>query len=268
MFETKDGVLELHTEKTTQKPPSPSPQCLVDTAYLVSQPTQSIAQLDPKSSPKARAKRLKTVRMMMGLTRKCLEEKYGLSASTMQAWEFARAGGLTRQGVVRILKILAQESILCSAEWLLYEIGPGPRRFETHLLSQELDVLENLYLEDGAITQELLIFRTLHPSAVDLVVIDDGMGSQFCIGDYVAGTCRTGEHIKSALGLDCIVQTANGNTLFRRVKPSGAPGLYNLICINPGTTVIETTLYDQVLLSVAPVIWHRRSGMRVGDTAE
>lgn len=74
----------------------------------------------------ARGKRLKTVRIMTGLTRKLFEEKYGISASTIQSWEIGEADGLTEHDVKRLLPVLLKEGIACTEQWLLYGIGSFP----------------------------------------------------------------------------------------------------------------------------------------------
>ncbi len=260
-MEAKERVQNIQKEQDARNYP-PMASRLTNVSASGELPEKTLHCLDPKSSAKARGKRLRTARMMIGLTRKNLEERYGISASTVQAWEAAKAGGLTERGVARILPVLHQEGISCKAEWLLYEIGAGPQQCNSPLSTLEQELTEGSFLDNKLITQELLIFRSLHPGAIDLVVSDDGMGPNFHEGDYIAGIHRTGDWIKSVLGLDCIVQTISGSTLFRRVKQSARPGLYNLLCINPSTTVIETTLYNQSLISAAPVVWHRR-----GDAA-
>ena len=94
---------------------------------------------DPKCTPIARGKRLKTVRVMAGLTRNSLEKKHGISASTIQSWEAAKAGGLTERGLKRIIPILKEEGVFCSADWLFYGIGkpPHPTAFATPQIQED-----------------------------------------------------------------------------------------------------------------------------------
>jgi len=260
-----EELLQETRKKSVEKTPSPYFSALTSPSLIKQSPEKPVV-LDAKSSAKARGRRLRTARMMTGLTRKALEEKYNISASTIQAWEAAKAGGLTERGVARILAVLQQEGISCTAEWLLYDIGAGPQHMggggslQTNKLSSSEAGTNSP--ESRLITQELLVFRSLHLGTADLVVLDDGMEPKFRRGDYVAGVSRTGEAIEDAIGLDCIVQTSDGNALFRRVKKSARSGLYNLMCVNPNTEVTETTVYDQALVSAAPVIWHRRSDMQ------
>ncbi len=220
--------------------------------------SKKIEIIDPKSNPTARGKRLKTARMMTGLTRNRLEEEYNISASTIQSWEAAKAGGLTERGVNRILPVLHSEGIACTSDWLLYGIGTGPRPTHTATGLSIIETKPHKLPDEKAVIQELLTFRNLNPKAMDLVLTDDGMEPRFMLGDYIAGIRRVGEDIVTTIGLNCIVQTSHNDLQFRRVKKSAKPGLYNLVCINPETSVFETTLYDQELISAAPVIWHRR----------
>ena len=215
---------------------------------------------DPMSSPAARGKRLKIVRLMAGLTRKQIWKKYDISASTIQSWEAAKAGGLTERGVSRMMPVLQQEGIFCSVDWLLYGIGNGPQPI--NICAQ---VKENVWTmpalpEDKVITEELLTFRKCNAddNVVDFIISDDGMGPHFSVGDYVGGKRRTGVDIADIIGKDCIIETISNEIFLRRLKAGSRTGVYTLICTNPDTTVDTPTLYDQNLLGAAPVIWHRR----------
>ncbi len=125
-------------------------------------------QNDQDMSAEARGKRLRVVRMMTGLPRKGFEEKYDISASTIQSWEAAKAGGLTKRGVARILDVLKQEGIFCTMDWLLYGIGASPQ--PTSMRVPQVREEEATYQvdEEEVIKQELLAFRTLNPDAVDI----------------------------------------------------------------------------------------------------
>lgn len=214
---------------------------------------------DPKSSAHARGKRLKTVRMMAGLTRKKLEQKYKISASTIQSWEAAKAGGLTERGAHRVIPILRQEGIYCTTDWLLYGVGNPPQ--PTHLDIKQTDTEAEPAIsvpEDKAIIQELLTFRELNTGVIDMVVNDDGMSPYYTFGDHVAGRRRRLEDISKLINQDCIVETSSNEILLRRIKNGSRAGVFTLICMNPDTSVQTPTLYDLEIMSAAPVIWHRR----------
>lgn len=218
---------------------------------------------DPKSSPSARGQRLKTVRMMAGLTRKKFEHLYKISASTVQSWESAKAGGLTERGAHRIIPILRQQGIFCTADWLLYGVGnpPQPTYLDNKSTAADAETL-TILPEEKAIVQELLTFRELNPGAMDLIVNDDGMLPYYNEGDYVAGCRRSGGEIARLVNRDCIVETHKHELLLRRLKGGPHPEMFTLICTNPETSLPTPTLYNVEIISAAPVIWHRRHDMK------
>lgn len=218
--------------------------------------------LDQKSTPEARGKRLKSLRMMAGLSRKALEDKYSVSASTMQSWEDAKAGGLTEKGAKRGIEVFRQEGIRCTVDWLLYGIGLPPqlsdKLFQQHtqitsVFDERIEVTE-----ERAIVNELLAFRQHNPDAIEYIVPDDGMAPLYRKGDYVAGKRRYNDVIDLVVGMDCIIETKENEVLLRRLKAGSKPGLYTLVCLNPDATVSEFAIHDQDILSAAPVIWLRR----------
>lgn len=218
--------------------------------------------LDPKSSPVARGKRLRSLRMMTSLSRKEVYQKFKLSSSTQQSWEDAKAGGLTRKGAKRAVEVFRKAGVRCSEDWLLYGVGAPPQlmSYEVEEKKANDNAEENTSygLEDKGIIKELLAFRESNHDAVDFVITDDGMGPHYASGDYVGGKRRYNDEIKHLIGQDCIVETANNDVLLRRIRPGARENLYTLICINPDTTIKDVVLYDQQLLSAATVLWHRR----------
>lgn len=222
---------------------------------------------DAKSSAESRGKRLKSLRMMTGLSRKALEEQYGISASTIQSWEDAKAGGLTEKGAKRVITVFKKEGVRCSIDWLLFGIGFPPQLSNKLFDESESGEAGSHHTptigletpsEDRAIVNELLVFRQNNPDAVEYIVADNGMSPSFTEGDYIAGKRRLGNHIDSVVGMDCVIETQDNEILFRRLKRGQKAGTYNLICTNIDTTVKHPVLYDRELLSAAPVIWHRR----------
>jgi transcriptional regulator with XRE-family HTH domain len=218
--------------------------------------------LDQKSTPEARGKRLKSLRMMAGLSRKALEDKYEVSASTMQSWEDAKAGGLTEKGAKRAIEVFRQEGIRCTIDWLLYGIGLPPQ-LSDKLFQQQIRLHESPedrveITEERAIVNELLAFRQHNPDAVEFIVPDDGMMPLYYKGDYVAGKRRYNEAINNVLDMDCIIETKENEVMLRRLKTGSKTGLYTLICLNPNANVAEFALHDREILCAAPVIWLRR----------
>ena len=165
---------------------------------LVSQDNRSISQ--------ARGERLEILRKMAGLTRKAFEDKYGVSANTIQSWESAKAGGLTERGAQRIIPLLQREGIYCTIDWLLFGSGSRPQLANPHFSEINETPAKYHLSEDTVIMKELLAFRKLNENSIDLVVNDDGLGPHYKTGDYVAGISRSKEAIPGLIGMDCIVQ--------------------------------------------------------------
>lgn len=221
--------------------------------------SKTLESNDSKSGPEKRGQRLKSLRMMTGLSRKALEEEYHISASTIQSWEDAKAGGLTEKGAKRAIAVFKEEGIRCGVDWLLYGIGTPPQ-LSNKLFDGSNERPEPIEVptEDRAIVNELLVFRQNNPDAVEYIITDDGMTPAFAIGDYVAGKRRLAPHLETVIGKNCIIETRDNEILFRRVKAGSRPGLYTLTCVNPDTSVRDITLYDREIISAAPVIWHRK----------
>src|SRR5436189_227089 len=171
------------------------------------------AQEDTLTSPKAKGERLKRVRRLANLSREefCLDGE--TNVATLISWEVGRFGGLSAKGASRVIARVAKEGVFCTPEWLLYEIGSGPEvkaDFKKHnIQSEDIDTDTTLSSEDDSIIQEVILFRKLNKHAIDYIVEDDAMLPRYCIGDYVAGTKRFGDKIKSLLTLDCIVQMSD-----------------------------------------------------------
>ena len=219
---------------------------------------------DPKSSPEARGKRLRVLRMMTSLSRKEVYQEFDLNSTTQQSWEDAKAGGLTEKGAKRAVKVFRKAGVRCSVNWLLYGIGEPPQLISYGITGDnqakvaEEEESASAVDENKAIIKELLTFRECNHDAVDIVLNDDGMAPHYHVGDYVGGRRCYGEDIQRLIGQDCIVETANNDVLLRRIRAGNKPDTYTLICTHPDSTVKDIVLYDQTLLCAAPVIWHRR----------
>lgn len=225
--------------------------------------------IDLKSSSEARGTRLKKLRMLAGLSRKSMEKVYRISASTLQSWEDGKAGGLTPKGAKRVIEALAKEGVVFTLDWLLYGIGAGPKvadsvyhgsgasgaPSEGHDRPREFSGSD---AEEMAISKELLAFRQANLDANDMIVMDDSMSPEYLPGDFVAGRRYYHKDIGRTIGFDCIVETAMGELLLRRVRKGTKDGMWTLVCINPNASTPMHTLYDVELLSAAPIIWRRR----------
>ena len=135
---------------------------------------------DIVSSSISRAKRLKRLRKMTGLSRKAFSIKYNISQGTLQNWETARFGGLTEKGAKIILKSLREEGIHCNFEWLMYGAGQSPSILGK--LYTEFNPLSEpkTKMKKSMIPDELAMFFQLHPDAISICIEDDAMESLRC----------------------------------------------------------------------------------------
>lgn len=217
------------------------------------------------SVAKERAKRLKSLREMTGLSRSAFHQRYGIPRGTLQNWESARFGGLTEKGAKNITHAFKAEGILCSASWLLHGTGSSPTFVDSF---SERKILEQRYSanndspeiekEHRTITQEILLFRQHHKHAIDMVVTDDSMAPFWEPGNYIAGVKMFQEDILKTLNKCCILQTKKYGVLFRYLKQGDEPNLYHLHAINYKTTVKTPVLYNVEVTSSAIVVWTRK----------
>lgn len=207
-------------------------------------------------SPEARAKRLRYVRNeVIHKSRPYLTKKYGIPPSTLQNWEDLRFGGLTEEGARRMVEIFKGEGFNCTLQWLLYSIEDDPNHGQ---LAGDRAVDIQSMTDAAKLAEELKVFHRLHASAVDYVVTDDGLAPCPMPGDYVAGERYFEQDLHKALGLFCIAQTYEGQTLTRKVEAGTKANCYTLICSNPHTTVEKPIIKDVQLFSAAPILWIRK----------
>lgn len=159
-------------------------------------------------------------------------------------------------------RVLDNEGVHCTAEWLLDGVGPGPqlsdRLFLHNLIANWSDLSEessDQQSQASLIKQELLFFRQSHTNVLDMIIPDDHMLPRFVVGETVAGiSCRNGEFAKVA-NQDCIIRLHDGNLIVRRMLAGDSPGLYTLAFTNGET---HPTHENVRLVAVAPIIWARR----------
>lgn len=226
---------------------------------------------DTQPIKKARAKRVRTLRLMTRLIRAEFAEKFGVPASTLQKWEDGRSkGGLSEKGARRMVTALQKRGIYCTVEWLLHGVGKSPQFSEllytntTDTHAQDWDtgvkqwVIKEKEQETAMIDQEIQFFRQRHGNTLDLFMNDDSMLPDFRIGDYIAGIVHSLQKTEKLLGHICIVNTRDHGSLLRVLKKSSLPNRFTLQCTNPFTSLLKPTLYDIDVLSAAPITWVRR----------
>jgi len=218
---------------------------------------------DKSTTPEARAERLRRVRNMANLSRKQICDGSPINIYTYKGWELACHGGLPVDGAERVIKRVTQEGVVCSVEWLLYEIGQGPHiipDFKKVKLDKVKTTQKNAAVssEEAKIIQEILLFRKHFPEVIDYQIEDDGTVPLYYPNDFVAGVKFFGKNINSLINQYCIVQTMDGQTLVRFLKHGAVPDKFTLLCTNPQSLVKNPTLYNIELASAAPILRHYR----------
>ncbi len=232
----------------------------------------TIKDLANSDSQEVRGLRVRYIRdKILGLSRNKFSKRHKaleITVSTLQNWEDARYGGLTEKGARKLIEAFACEGIQCSLQWLLFGIGEAPPEARDYNLivsgisttKSSRDFTSETHVsfnDEETIAKELRYFHELHADALDAIVSDDGLSPYFEPGDYVAGIRLVGQEINKAIGLNCIVQTQQGQILVRKLEAGSQPGYYTLICTNPHTNEAQKLL-DMKLFSVAPIVWLRK----------
>lgn len=209
--------------------------------------------------------RLRRARMLAGITtRREFEKKYQVSANTLQGWEQGK-NPLSRKGAKRIIEALKIEGLMCSLEWLMQGTGMPPRPFEMSEtpITTESDmesILSKLELqEEQAIYQELQTFKIHNANAIIITISDDAMEPQFKAGDYIGGVRLTkAEDIQLHLGQPCIVELIDHTILPRYIHADNESGTYTLSCTNFNSKSAPLNVFNAKIISVAPILWHRK----------
>ena len=201
-------------------------------------------------------RRLKMTRTLAGLSRKILEDKYGISMHTLQSWELGR-NPLTDKAASKLVEIFHSTGVSCSMQWLLEGAGESPA-----LLGSEFSPyppldqsFSSLLDKESTIQKEIDFFRTNNPNATVVMVSDDTMEPRYAQGDFVGGTQYiTPDKIDECIGHDCIIEIGDGIFFRRFMKRKNG---YALVCLNPQTEMEEPVVFAKHILAATPIIWHR-----------
>ncbi len=200
--------------------------------------------------------RVKRARMLAGLSRKDIETNHGISIHTLQSWEIGR-NPLNHKKAANLVAVLHQNGVSCSVEWLLEGKGKGPSMLDADFTKYPAidENVGNLLETESAIQKEIDFFKKNNPNSFVIMVSDDAMEPDYGAGDFVGGIkYLSPEKISDYVGYDCIIETPEG-TFFRRLMKS--EDKYLLVCSNSQSSVSEPVIFTSMVLSAAPVVWHR-----------
>ncbi len=212
-------------------------------------------------APDIRGKRVRSARMLSGLSRKQFHEKYKIHENTLKSWEIPDKDqtGLTEKGAYRFIEALKLEGISCSIDWLLFGKGGGPKLENIHANELILPEFPEISTDqDEAILREVQFFLDTNPNSVAVIISDNSMFPLYEIGDYIGGYKRTGENIIQFSNFNCIIQATDGTSYIGKYFPTEKPDLFRLIQLN--CTSISSTIPEKLIEIdfVAPVVWHRK----------
>ncbi|KTC83734.1 helix-turn-helix transcriptional regulator [Legionella brunensis] len=205
--------------------------------------------------------RIKSARMQLGFSRKAFEEKFGIPAATLQAWESGKYE-ISTKGINRFVEALYKAGLATTPDWFIRGIGLAPRLIEstsTTLFRKLNSEFDPDLTEDEIILKEVDFFEQINPNPMIIVISDDTMEPIFNIGDYVGGNLIPGRYAYRYIGSLCIVELHNNEFFIRRVNRGTKPNLFNLVCINMDTTSENCYLLDKEIISLAQIVWHRKN---------
>lgn len=199
-----------------------------------------------------RAKRLKCLREISGLTRDMIKARYNISRGTLQNWESARFGGLTAKGAAQVIKAMQAEGIQVTHDWLFHGIGDYPS-----MLNKNSQSSQKQHLKPQSI-QELVHFHQNNTDVIDMIASDQCMWPHIHKEDLVAGVRTYQDDILKLINKIAIVQTHEHGTLIRKIAPGNIAGTYHLMVTNlEACRDISPILYNVNIISAAEVIWIR-----------
>lgn len=216
---------------------------------IVKKYIKKVIVTDEQASAEARGERLRKIRNLANLTRKDLCNSEDLKLNTYKGWELARFGGLPIDGAERVIARVAQEHVICTAQWLLYGKGQEPYIVPQISLSSNPN-------EQELILKELYLFQSLYAHAAYTAIADDALSPDYRCGDYVAGIKLYDQHIAAALNQVCIVELDDGRILVRYVQAADEKEHYQLVASNNHDNRNDPPPLIAKLHFAAPVIRH------------
>lgn len=209
-----------------------------------------------KSKAALRGDRIKSARMLAGYTRKAFADKFSIPIPTIRAWEEPPNGrnGVTSSGVKRLIKVFHESGIYCTQDWILNGAGPGPTLVDRY--NDNTPEKAITWGEEEAILRDIESFKQNNRSAMVAVVTDRAMMPYYSYGDYVGGEKKTGQDIRSLVGLICIVEVL-GKLLIRRISMVDANNRYTLTILNMDVLEADPVMSQVELNSAAQIVWHR-----------
>jgi DNA-binding transcriptional regulator YiaG len=200
--------------------------------------------------------RLSMARNMLGLSRRAFREKFDISVNTLQAWESGK-NPLSSKNAKKISENFLKHGLFCSHDWLLEGNGSFPYFINSEILRKLPH--ENIN-QDKEIFLEIETFKNVNTDPVILTISDESMYPFYNIGDYVGGNKKLKEDISQLIGCNCIIETAEGYTLCRKLLKSESKNTYILLATNMELKESPIVITNVNINYAAEIIWHRKRG--------
>lgn len=198
-------------------------------------------------------KRIRLARMLTNLTRKNIFDKYGISPSTLRAWE-AGINSLTEYNAQKLYKAFRAEGLSLGKDWIL---NGSSKEDEDNLYSNEANELSSvLDIEANLkIFEEISFFKKNYLNTITIEVTDDGLHPLYEIGDYIGGINVTSDIlVKSLVGKFCIVTATNEKIYTRKIFRQEPDGSYLIGNTNPLTNIEAPQNFSCYIKSAAQII--------------
>lgn len=204
----------------------------------------------------ARGNRIKSVRMLCGLTRKGFASFSKISIPTLRSWEEPEhsRNGLTQKGAQRLSEAFYKYGIICTAEWLYWGKGFAPKIIDAQ--NNSIISIENedaYWSDDEAIIKDVEAFKIHNKDSIVSMVQDTAMLPFFCLGDFVGGQRFYDKQIESLIGLNCIIESTS-DIFIRKIVEFISHNIFIISSLNYRDPVLQRVAID----SAAEIIWHRK----------
>lgn len=204
-----------------------------------------------KEIAKERGERLRQFRERTGLPRAYFEEKFGISQSSIRAWEVG-VNALSEKKAAHLARIFTFLGVKVGVKDLMYgeELTQPPKPQDRR--ENFLDQAAQIYLEIDFFKKNVFNYSLLK-------VPDLCMYPHFLEGDMVGGI-KT--HFQpDILGKFCIIETEKGDRKLRKIIENKHENIFLVGLTNMDEKTSEPPLEEIHLEAMAPVtrIWRLRS---------
>ena len=208
---------------------------------------------------------------MTGLSRKEFAHRVKIPINTLRSWEQPQrnGAGLKEKAADRVVHALFSCGVITTKSWLLLGIGPAPILTESAKkaflsVTEDSEKMDAFISEEGAIFQEIELFKKLHKNSVIAIVPDDSMEPFYSAFDYVGGVYRDDEFEKY-IGRNCIIKIKDEDAPFiGRFHYSKKESSATIYTINISPNAAAHQYFNVKLLQIAEIVFHRKRELQSG----